>query len=118
MLARVLGFLLIVTVATFAQATDWIKLKRDSDIQEMLTDTLVVYEGEKSITQTFNSDGTTVYTEDRPSVGKWRVTRGQYCSQWPPSSSWACFDIFAGFDTNDVKFVSDSGQVWVARIAK
>jgi len=117
MLARLLGLVLVATIATFSYAADWIPLKRDSDIREILTDKLVVYAGEKSITQTFNSDGSTVYTDDRPSYGKWKVSGGQYCSQWPPSESWACFDIFAGFDNDKVRFVSDRGQEWIARIA-
>jgi len=65
MLARLLGLVLLATIATFSYAADWIPLKRDSDIREILTDKLVVYAGEKSITQTFNSDGSTVYTDDR-----------------------------------------------------
>ena len=48
--------------------------------------------------QTFESDGQTVYTAidgrpTPPSHGRWAVRGDQYCSVWPPSDRWECYDV-------------------------
>lgn len=44
--------------------------------------------------QTFETDGSTVYSSDRGlDRGRWQVRGDQYCSQWPPSESWSCYDL-------------------------
>lgn len=52
----------------------------------------VVSTGERS-RQTFETTGGTMYVEDRPSHGRWRVDGDRYCSQWPPSEHWSCYDV-------------------------
>lgn len=52
----------------------------------------VISTGERS-RQTFETTGGTMYVEDRPSHGRWRVDGDRYCSQWPPSEHWSCYDV-------------------------
>ncbi len=49
---------------------------------------------EDGATQTFNDDGSTVYTEHgRPTRGEWYVDdMGRFCSFWPPSYR-ACYEL-------------------------
>ncbi|MEX3007404.1 hypothetical protein [Hoeflea sp. TYP-13] len=47
-----------------------------------------------SIKQTFAADGGTVFTQDgRVSNGRWRVRGDFYCSTWPPSGAWRCYEV-------------------------
>lgn len=44
--------------------------------------------------QHFHADGRTAYAADRrDSMGVWQVRGDRYCSQWPPSTHWACYDM-------------------------
>ncbi|MEM7198604.1 MAG: hypothetical protein AAF352_09600 [Pseudomonadota bacterium] len=45
--------------------------------------------------QKFFAGGKTWYESARGREwGSWRVQNNQYCSQWPPSDSWNCYDLF------------------------
>ncbi len=47
-------------------------------------------------TQFFDPNGQTRYKEDarQLELGRWRVNeRGQYCSVWPPSDRWVCYNV-------------------------
>lgn len=47
--------------------------------------------------QVFSASGATTYTNHgRDSFGMWRVQGDQYCSQWPPSGNWVCYDVLLG----------------------
>ena len=60
------------------------------------------------ITQTFQKAGVTHYVVDgQVQLGFWRVTGDQYCSNWPPTDNWACFDLMQ--DGEQVVFVSSQG---------
>ena len=65
------------------------------EILSTLTGATVVYEGAR---QVFHASGVTDYTTDRPSQGRWAVRAGQYCSTWPPSDTWACYDVLTRRD--------------------
>ena len=46
--------------------------------------------------QYFSTDGATRYREQNGPVseGRWRVDKqGRYCSQWPPSDRWDCYEV-------------------------
>jgi hypothetical protein len=58
------------------------------------------------VIQTFSADGSTQYGE---STGQWRVEGDRYCSAWPPSDSWACYDVFR--IAGGVRFVGDGGGI-------
>ena len=79
-----------------------------------LTGKLVVYEGGAS--QDFAGSGTTTYTDgDSTSTGRWGIRDGRYCSVWPPSDRWACYDIALNADGTAVRFTDDSGTQTVGR---
>ncbi len=60
------------------------------------------------VQQFFSKSGSTLYTENgSPSQGLWEVRGDQYCSQWPPSETWSCYDVLA--DGNAMSFVSPDG---------
>jgi len=44
--------------------------------------------------QTFEANGHTDYfTGGRKSEGRWAIREDKYCSVWPPSDLWACYDV-------------------------
>lgn len=44
--------------------------------------------------QVFSDTGSTTHSNrGRDSFGRWRVQDDQYCSQWPPSGNWTCYDV-------------------------
>lgn len=72
--------------------------------------TLTSTENERTIEQVFQSSGAT-FTIDvltqALSQGFWRVEGDKYCSQWPPSEHWSCYDMFS--NKIGVVFVSSNG---------
>ncbi|MBD1205558.1 MAG: hypothetical protein H9533_15680 [Rhodobacteraceae bacterium] len=56
--------------------------------------------------QDFRADGRTLYGAD--SWGQWRVEGERYCSVWPPSDRWACYDLER--DGARLRFLSDDGS--------
>ena len=77
------------------------RLFDDEAISDLLTGTTVVYEGARQI---FHTSGVTDYITDRPSQGRWAARAGQYCSTWPPSDTWACYDVLTR---------EEDGKTWV-----
>jgi hypothetical protein len=62
----------------------------------------------KSWTQVFQKSGVTFYSVgSAQSQGAWEVRGDQYCSQWPPNESWACYAMTR--DGQTYTFVSASG---------
>lgn len=61
----------------------------------------------KGIWQTFDASMSTQYFSGRLSAGRWAVRGDQYCSQWPPSDLWACYDGQQSGDT--IRFIDDNG---------
>ncbi len=98
--------LLMMILATPAMADDWTALSGDQ-ITAALTARVLVYED--GARQQFNADGTTPYESPEISQGQWRVTGDQYCSQWPPSDSWSCYDIAQ--NGLMIRFVASDGSV-------
>lgn len=97
-----------------AAATDWTQLKGDA-IRAALSDRNVAYTSDDKTFQTFHNDGRTTFVEGRPSVGNWRATATQYCSQWPPSDSWTCYDLLINEAGSRIRFIGESGRIWEAR---
>lgn len=90
-----------------ALAEDWQKLD-SATIMTALTARTLTYDA--GATQVFNKDGSTLYTTDRPSTGAWRVEADRYCSQWPPSDRWTCYDIDRSPDGLSLRFTTKSGE--------
>ena len=54
----------------------------------------IIVKGEDT-RQTFNKLGDTRYVSGgRQSSGSWRTDKDKYCSIWPPSGDWSCYNVF------------------------
>jgi hypothetical protein len=74
------------------------------EIEAALTDRTAIYDG-GVIKQYFSPSGATPYWDGtRLTKGSWRVSGDQYCSIWPPSSNWSCYEMVRN---------SDGAVVWV-----
>jgi hypothetical protein len=92
-----------------ALADDW-KTLTGPEITEALTARVVTYAGDYR--QDFLADGTTLYDDSR---GVWWVEGDKYCSQWPPSDRWDCYDV--ALNGLDVRFTGKDGSVTEGRYA-
>jgi hypothetical protein len=81
-----------------------------AEILSLLSDqTLAGAEAGSKIEQIFQKGGLTLYTDNgAQSQGEWKVEEDQYCSVWPPSTFWACYDVLR--DGARVTFVSRGGK--------
>jgi len=106
----------IVMIAAFCAspvlAQDWQPMSGDQ-IGDMLTEQVLVYE---DATQKFYASGRTLYEASEPSWGSWAVRGNQYCSLWPPSDTWDCYDMTRAGDA--VQFVDTYGNVSEGRLAE
>lgn len=59
-------------------------------------------------TQDFRASGRTLYNAGADSWGYWRVENDRYCSMWPPSDLWACYDLYKAGDR--LRFVGAGGE--------
>lgn len=92
---------------------DW-KTLTGAEIETALTDRTLDY---GSATQVFKASGRTLYSvAGRDSWGSWAVREDQYCSVWPPSDLWACYDIQA--KPGAVRFVGAQGDITDGRYAE
>ncbi len=66
--------------------------------------------------QTFDATMLTQYVADRPSAGRWVVREDRYCSLWPPSDLWVCYDVQQNGDV--IRFVDESGETTDGTFAK
>lgn len=85
-----------------------------AQISALLDDASVV--SESGWRQTFSQSGATDYWDDRgaPSSGRWSVRGDQFCSQWPPSENWACYDMTADPETGLVVWIAEGGTRYEA----
>lgn len=58
--------------------------------------------------QDFRASGRTLYNAGSDSWGYWGVQDDQYCSLWPPSDIWACYDMARKGD--ELRFIGESGD--------
>ncbi len=88
------------------------------EITALLSDHVMAGEADgKAWEQIFQKNGVTFYSSaGAQSQGFWQVRGDQYCSQWPPSESWACYDMTR--DGGAYAFVSSSGQRTSAKLLK
>lgn len=64
--------------------------------------------------QIFQRTGATFYMQGASvSNGLWDIRGDQYCSQWPPSQTWSCYDVVE--DDGSVVFISSSGNRYPSR---
>ena len=102
------GFYLVLALALCgpAAAEDWTKLDGDG-VSKALTERKLGYDDGAS--QTFRAGGATYYDSGgQQSSGRWDVRGDQYCSVWPPSDSWACYEVeVMGME---IRFVAADGS--------
>lgn len=77
-----------------------------AQILEILADQTVYY---KAAHQNFYTDGRTLYDAGSESWGTWLVRGNQYCSQWPPSDRWDCYDMASNGQI--IRFVAEGGTI-------
>jgi len=101
----VLFFMLCWPFALQADEAAWTPLS-GAEISAALTGRVVQY---ASAWQDFRALGKTLYNAGRDSWGYWRVEGDQYCSQWPPSDLWACYDMTGNGDR--LRFIGAAGDI-------
>ncbi len=111
---RRFALMLTICAAPVAAAADedW-RFLTGPEIRAALEDRVVTYDTAR---QDFRASGRTLYTfGGRDSWGYWRVQGDQYCSQWPPSDLWDCYDVYWLVDR--VLFIGPTGDVTDGRYA-
>ncbi|MEM7238803.1 MAG: hypothetical protein AAF501_13410 [Pseudomonadota bacterium] len=88
-----------------------------SAISDLLTGATVI--GERT-EQVFYESGRTLYNDGQDSWGYWRTQGDRYCSQWPPSESWVCYDMVAetAGGVTRVVWIGDSGTRYEGKIKR
>ncbi len=92
-----------------ATAEGWVPLNGEQ-IRAALTDRKFVYPADEI--QEFYASGRTLYVTARPSWGYWEVRSDQYCSLWPPSDLWACYDVAQKGEA--IRFIGSGGDTYDA----
>ena len=85
-------------------ADDW-RMLSGEEITEALTNKHLVF---TSAEQWFYASGRTLYNAGQDSWGYWAVRDDRYCSQWPPSDRWDCYDV--SVHGMVVRFIADDGS--------
>ena len=98
-------FALILALWPGCLAAEEFKTLSGDEILAALSDRKLDYGG--GVWQQFDSSMLTQYFSGRPSAGRWAVQGDQYCSLWPPSDLWACYDVLQKGDT--IRFVDGAG---------
>lgn len=91
--------------AAATEEAAWVRLS-GAEITQALTGKVLEY-GKKW--QDFRASGRTLYFAGQESWGYWAVRGDQYCSMWPPSDLWACYDMMRHEDR--LRFVGQNGDV-------
>ncbi|MEX0367560.1 MAG: hypothetical protein AB3N22_15930 [Ruegeria sp.] len=100
-------FALIVAFWPGALMAEGFQRLTGDEILEALSGRKLNYEGGAS--QTFEPSMHTQYFSGGPSAGTWAVQEDQYCSLWPPSDLWACYDIERNGDV--IRFIGKGGDI-------
>ena len=103
---NVAAMVALILWASGAGAEEWRRLS-GSEIQALIP--LQGLDYGAGITQTFDPSGETLYVSGRPSLGYWDVRGDQYCSVWPPSDIWTCYDVERSAAA--LRFIDSSGEI-------
>ena len=98
-------FALILTLWPGVLAAEEFRKLSGDEILAALTGQKLDY-GE-GVWQTFSDTMSTQYFSGRPSAGRWAVREDRYCSVWPPSDLWGCYDVQQSGDV--IRFVDNTG---------
>jgi hypothetical protein len=105
--------ILTLLFSSFIATVQAAEIKLDAEaLKSLLSDiTLTSTESGRVIEQVFQASGAT-FTIDietrQQSQGFWKLQGDKYCSQWPPSENWECFDVYG--NDQGVAFVSSYGK--------
>lgn len=97
---------------TLAPAEGWERLDGPG-IADALTARVLAYPDDPTpggALQDFLADGRTLYNDQ---WGRWEVRGDRYCSVWPPSDRWSCYDVDR--QGRDIRFTSDGAETTVGR---
>jgi hypothetical protein len=100
---------LLVCLSCPAAAEDWIALT-GPEITQALTARVLGYPD--GTLQDFKDGGQTIAGA---ATGRWTVQGDLYCSVWPPSDRWDCYDVARSARGLDIRFTGDDGSVTVGR---
>ncbi len=100
----------VVLLAGPATAGEWEPLAGDALRTALEARTVTYADG---ATQDFRADGTTLYDAGQPQWGRWEAQGRQYCSLWPPSGTWACYDVAR--NGPELRFTGSDGTASVGR---
>ena len=95
-----------------AQEAPWQPMA-GAEITQALTGPVVDY---ANAWQDFRASGRTLYPAAAEPWGSWAVRGNQYCSMWPPSDLWACYDVEGRGDA--VRFVGPAGDMTEGRVRR
>lgn len=112
---RHIAAMTLVLWAGSAVAQDWQGFESDAALRDFLIAHPLEYE--TGAFQQFNASGRTLYRTAETSWGYWRIEAGQYCSQWPPSDAWDCYDVSQD-GAGQVRFVDAWGNASVGTFAE
>ncbi len=97
--------LILCATTAISEARPWATM-RGPQIASILTGKTVQYATAK---QDFRTSGRTLYSAGAESWGYWVVRDNQYCSMWPPSDIWACYDMT--IQAPNIRFIGAAGDV-------
>ena len=103
----------VLCIIGFPAFADWQAVKGDG-LGAVLGGQRVVYVS--GAWQTFATGGRTLYNAGQDQWGRWVVRGDQYCSLWPPSDQWSCYDV--EIDGRNLRFTGGSGDVTLGRFAR
>ncbi len=109
--ATVTTLLLTLGVANADDSSGWTKLN-GPEIEKALAGSSLIYPNEDGAMQDFSENGATTWVHGFPSSGEWKVSDTQYCSVWPPSAAWVCYDVTINDDKSAVRFIGESGKIY------
>ena len=99
--------ILFACLPSLGAADEFLPLLSNEAIIEALADETLIYDA--YTLQHFAANGSTQFITERLSNGRWDARDGQYCSTWPPSDTWACYDVQVSGDV--VRFIGSDESV-------
>lgn len=101
----ILAVILAIPVNVGAQEGMWVPMS-GAEIATALTERTLDYGAQW---QDFRASGRTLYhNAGRDSWGYWAIQSNQYCSLWPPSDLWACYDMERAGER--LRFIDETGS--------
>lgn len=93
------------------------------EIESILGEVTVSGKNDRGVwKQYFSAQGQTAYVGpgEPPSSGNWHVKADQYCSVWPPSGSWVCYDVEGEPEATPptVTWIGESGTRYPGTVEK